>query len=99
MLFAFFTAMSLLRLFLYPKVAINVMYDFTQTSFLGAIPVALDTIIVGIVIFHSYYIAAVWTALGFYWVSVFLTLAVAFGSVFGVYSGQGEVQLSNVTGV
>jgi tellurite resistance protein TehA-like permease len=91
--------MSLLRLFLYPKVAINVMHDFTQTSFLGAIPVALDTIIVGIIIFYSRHSAAVWTAFGFYWVSVFLALFVAFGSVFVVYSRQGEVQLSSVTGV
>jgi tellurite resistance protein TehA-like permease len=91
--------MSLLRLFLYPKVAINIMHDFTQTSFLGTIPVALDTIIVGIIIFYGRHSAAVWTAVGFYWVSVFLTLVVVFGSVFVVCSRQGEVQLSNVTGV
>jgi hypothetical protein len=91
--------MSLLRLFLYPKVATNVMHDFTQTSFLGAIPVALDTIIVGIIIFYSRHSAAVWTAFSFYWVSVFLALVVGFGSVFVVYSRQGEVQLSSVTGV
>jgi len=91
--------MSLLRLFLYPKVALNVMRDFTQTSFLGAIPVALDTIIIGIMAFYGAHPAAVWTALGFYWVSVFLTLVVVFGSVFVVYSRQGEVELSNVTGV
>jgi tellurite resistance protein TehA-like permease len=97
-LFAFFTVMSLLRAFLYPKVAVNIMHDFTQTSFLGAIPVTLDTIIIGIVIFYSHHSAAVWTALGFYWVSVSLTLVVVFGSVFVVYSRQGEVQLSNVTG-
>jgi len=91
--------MSLLRLFLYPKVAVNVMHDFTQTSFLGAIPVALDTIIVGILIFYSRHSAAVWTAFGFYWVSVFMALVVIFGGVFVVYGRQGEVQLSNVTGV
>jgi len=91
--------MSLLRLFLYPKVAINIMDDFTQTSFLGAIPVALDTIIAGIIVFYSRHSAAVWTALGFYWVSVFLALVVIFGGVFVVYSRQGEVQLSKVTGV
>jgi tellurite resistance protein TehA-like permease len=98
-LFAFFTVMSLLRLYIYPKVAVNIVHDFTQTSFLGAIPVALDTIITGIVIFYGHHSAAVWTALGFYWVSVFLSLVVVFGSVFVVYSRQSEVQLSNVTGV
>jgi hypothetical protein len=91
--------MSLLRLFLYPKIAVNIMHDFTQTSYLGAIPVALDTIITSIVTFYSHHSAAVWTALGFYWVSVFLTLVVAFGSVFMMHSRQGEVQLSDVTGV
>jgi tellurite resistance protein TehA-like permease len=98
-LFVFFTAMSLLRLILYPKVAINIIHDFTQTSFLGAIPIALDTIILGIAIFYSQHSAAVWTALGFFWASVFLTLVGVFGSVFVVYSRQGEVELSDVTGV
>ena len=91
--------MSLLRLFLYPRVAINVMRDFTQTSFLGAIPVTLDTVISGIIIFYGDRSAAVWTALGFYWASVFLTLVVVFGSVFVMHSRQGEVELSHVTGV
>ena len=98
-LFVFFTAMSLLRLCLYLKVAINVMRDFTQTSFLGAIPITLDTIIVGIIVFYGNHSVAVWAAVGFYWTAVFLTLVVALGSVLVMYSRQGEVKLNDVTGV
>jgi len=98
-LFVFFTFMSLLRLALYPKVAINIINDFTQTSFMGAIPVAFDTIVVGIVIFYEHHHVAIWSAFGLYWAAVLMTLCVVFGSVFAMYHHQGEHELGDVTGV
>ena len=98
-LFVFFTVMSVLRLVWYPKVAINVLADFQQTSFLGAIPVALDTVVAGIDIFYSHRSAAVWAAFALFWASVALTATVIFGSVFVMYHHQGEQKLSDVTGV
>jgi tellurite resistance protein TehA-like permease len=99
LLFAFFTSMSFLRLTLYPKVAINVISDFSQTSYLGTIPIAFDTIIVGIVIFYERHQAAIWSAFSMFWVSVFLTTGVVFGSVFVMHHYQGEHELGDVTGV
>lgn len=99
LLFVFFTSMSLLRLILYPKVAINVISDFSQTSFLGTIPIAFDTIIVGIVIFYDNHPAAVWSAFGLYWACVILTTCVVCGSVFVMYHHQGGIELADVTGV
>lgn len=99
LLFVFFTIMSLLRLFKYPKVANTVFADFTQTSYLGAIPVAFDTIIVGIIIFYSHHENAVWAAFGLFWVAILLTSIVVFSSVFVVYHHQKDVKLSDVTGV
>ena len=98
LLFVFFTIMSLLRLFKYPKVAYIVFADFTQTSYLGAIPVAFDTIIVGIIIFYSHHETAVWAAFGLFWVAILLTSIVVFSSVFVVYHHQKDVELSDVTG-
>ncbi len=91
--------MSLLRLIWYPKVAIHVLADFSQTSFLGTIPIAFDTIIVGIQIFYYHHPAAIWSAFGLYWASVFLTMCVVCGSVFAVYHHQEDIELTDVTGV
>jgi tellurite resistance protein TehA-like permease len=99
LLFVFFTSMSFLRLTLYPKVAINVISDFSQTSYLGTIPIAFDTIIVGIIIFYEHQQAAIWSAFGMFWVSVFLTMGVVFGSVYAMHHHQGEHELGDVTGV
>lgn len=99
LLFLFFAFLSVLRLLLYPKIAINVLADFSQTSFLGAIPIGFDTIIAGITIFYKDDPAAVWAAFGLYWASVALTVAVVFGSVFVTYHHQGEHELKDVTGV
>lgn len=49
-LFVFFTTMSMIRLFWYPKLTKEVFEDFYQTSYLGAIPITLDTITVGLVV-------------------------------------------------
>ena len=99
LLFVFFTSMSFLRLTLYPKVAINLISDFSQTSYLGAIPIAFDTIIVGIVIFYGHRQAAIWSAFSLFWVSTFLTTGVVFGSVFVMHHHQGEHELGDITGV
>jgi|ERR1700728_3304340 tellurite resistance protein TehA-like permease len=99
LLFLFFTFMSFLRLTLYPKVAINLISDFLQTSYLGAIPIAFDTIIVGIVIFYGHHQAAAWSAFSLFWVSTFLTTGVVFGSIFVMHHHQGEHELGDVTGV
>lgn len=99
LLFVFFSIMASLRLILYPKVAVGIFSDFSQTSFFGAVPIALDTIIVGITLFYGSHPSAVWAAFGLYWANVFLTAAVVFGGVFAMYHHQGEHELKDVTGV
>ncbi|KAK5344755.1 Plasma membrane sulfite pump involved in sulfite metabolism, partial [Exophiala xenobiotica] len=57
-IFAFFMTLGILRVIIYPRVARTVVDDFSQTSYLGAVAVAFETIILGIVSFYSGHHAA-----------------------------------------
>ena len=46
-LFLFFSTMSVVRLIMFPKLSKVFYKDFIQTSYLGAIPITLDTIAIG----------------------------------------------------
>lgn len=98
-LFAFFTAMALARLILHPKVALSVLSDVNQTSYLGAIPISIDTLGVGIVLYYHEHSSGIYVAEVFYWISVTVTTLVGCGGVFAIYNRQGHHQLSEVTGV
>ncbi|KAK5200655.1 Plasma membrane sulfite pump involved in sulfite metabolism, partial [Exophiala xenobiotica] len=78
-------ALGILRVIIYPRVARTVVDDFSQTSYLGAVAVAFETIILGIVSFYSGHHAAMYVAEVMYWVATALSLFVACGGLFFMY--------------
>lgn len=97
-LFGFFTAMSLARALIFPKVAFAVLSDIQQTCYLGAIPTAWETIGTGLVIFYPNNQSAVIVAEVFFWIAVAMTLLVSCGGMYALYKWQGQHKLSEVTG-
>jgi len=97
-IFAFFMTLGLLRVMMYPQVAKNVVDDFSQTSYLGAVAVAFETIILGIVNFYSDHQAAMYVAEVMYWIAAAMSLFVAFGGVFFMYRRQKQHRFSDVNG-
>ncbi|TKA75881.1 hypothetical protein B0A55_04846, partial [Friedmanniomyces simplex] len=97
-MFVFFMLLGLLRAFMYPHVAKNVLDDFSQTSYLGAIAVAFETIILGIVSFYSHHQSAMYIAEAMYWIASAMSLFVAFGGVFFMYQRQKQHSFQDVNG-
>ncbi|KAK0887025.1 Plasma membrane sulfite pump involved in sulfite metabolism [Friedmanniomyces endolithicus] len=97
-MFAFFMVLGLLRAFMYPHVAKNVLDDFSQTSYLGAIAVAFETIILGIVSFYSRHQSAMYVAEAMDWIASAMSLFVAFGGVFFMYQRQKQHSFQDVNG-
>ncbi|KAK5332326.1 Plasma membrane sulfite pump involved in sulfite metabolism [Exophiala xenobiotica] len=98
-IFAFFMTLGILRVIIYPLVARTVVDDFSQTSYLGAVAVAFETIILGIVSFYSGHHAAMYVAEVMYWVAAALSLFVACGGVFFMYQRQKQHSFSDINGV
>lgn len=98
-MFLFFAAMSLVRLIMFPKLSKSIYKDFIQTSYLGAIPITIDTIVYGITYFYHDRPAAVWAAYGLWWVAIMLSLCVGSLVVVIVCAYQEPHELNAVTGV
>ena len=94
-----FTAFLVTRYVWYPSLMVSTLEDFSQSNFLGAIPMGFDTIIVGIVSYYDYKPAAIWVAYVFFWISTAMTVAVSLGAVFVMFTRQSNHKLENVTGV
>ncbi|KAK5220340.1 Plasma membrane sulfite pump involved in sulfite metabolism [Exophiala xenobiotica] len=90
--------LGLLRVMMYPQVAKGVVDDFSQTSYLGAVAVAFETIILGIVSFYSHHQAAMYVAEVMYWIAAAMSLFVAFGGVFFMYRRQQQHSFSDING-
>lgn len=99
MLFIFFSGMMIIRGILFPKLALQTFRDFAQTSYVGAVPITLDTIVVGILIFYNTHQAALWIAYALWWVAVAMSICVACAIVFVSYMWQAPIKLQAVTGV
>ncbi|KAI9824898.1 MAG: hypothetical protein M1832_001503 [Thelocarpon impressellum] len=98
-LFSLFSAFLVTRFVWFPVLLLNTLDDFSQSNFLGAIPVGFHTIVVGLVAFYGQREAAVRVAYALYWVSVAMTLAVSLGSVSITFTKQRPHHLESVTGV
>lgn len=75
-LFALFSAMQLAQIVCFPKEALQILHDPTQSLFIGAIPMGFATIVNGIVFFcvPRYGSAAVEAALVTFWIDTGLSL-------------------------
>lgn len=98
-LFSVFSFWFALRYIWFPSLFKATLEDFSQSNYLGAIPIAFDTIISGLVIFYSADRTAVWVAYGFWWVAVGMTLSVGVVAVFWMFVKQPQHKLEAITGV
>lgn len=99
LMFLFFGVMMIIRAIRFPKLAARTFQDFGQTSYVGAVPITLDTILVGILIFYHQHPAAVWAAYGLWWVAVAMSVWVGCAVVFVTYARHDPVKLDAVNGV
>jgi len=72
---------------------------FPQGSYLGAVPIALDTIITGISLFYSKHQAARWASFALWWISLVMTLLTSFGLLILQMSKQKHHSLEDVAGL
>ncbi|GAA6008114.1 hypothetical protein JCM10207_007034 [Rhodosporidiobolus poonsookiae] len=80
LLFAAFSLLTLARYWLYPKIFWAMIRHETHSLFLGCIPMGFVTIVSGIASTgHEYGLATLDAALVLYWITVALSLVIAFG--------------------
>jgi hypothetical protein len=98
-LFLFFSTMTTIRAIRFPKLTARILQDFGQTSYAGAIPISLLSILVGIPIFYHQHPSAVWVAYGLWWISVAMSILVGCAIVFVSYVWDPPLKLESVNGV
>ncbi|KAF2147092.1 uncharacterized protein K452DRAFT_354559 [Aplosporella prunicola CBS 121167] len=98
-LFGIFTAFLVIRYIRHPILMKKTVMEFPTCSYLGAIPIALDTIITGISSFYNYRDSGRWTAYGLWWFNVALTLLVCVGLLIVQMTKQEEHAMSDVAGL
>ena len=99
LLFIFFTVLGITRGIKHPSLTKEILEDFYQTSYLGAIPITIDTIAVGFVLFYGELTGTVWFAYALYWVSVFLSIIVGGIIVWITTATQEAPELGSVNGM
>lgn len=98
-IFSVFLFWFILRYTWYPSLIKITLEDFSQSNYLGAIPIAFDTLIVGIATFYSDRPGAMRVGYAFWWINAFVTIAVSMGAVFIMFVKQPQHKLDDVTGV
>jgi len=98
-LFVFFIVLGLLRCWRYPRLSRQSFQDFSQTSYVGAIPINLFTISAGILIFYNQHHAAVIASWILWWIGIAAALWVGCAILYVSYAMQSPHQLKDVTGV
>jgi tellurite resistance protein TehA-like permease len=97
-LFTFFMTLGILRAFMFPVIAKNVIDDFAQTSYLGAIVVAWETIVLGVIQFYADHDAGAYAAEAMFWIAAVASALVAIGGIYFMYSRQRAHTLEQVNG-
>ena len=96
LLFIFFVTLFIIRAILHPKLTKDIVHDFYQTSYLGCIPITIDTIAIGFILFYGEMPGAVWVGYAFFWVAVFLSILVSGVVAWYVTAVQEGPELSSV---
>jgi len=91
--------MMIIRAIRFPKLTAQTFQDFAQTSYVGAIPISLLSILVGILIFYHQHPPAVWVAYGLWWISVAMSMLVGCAIVFVAYVWGEPLRIEAVNGV
>lgn len=98
-LFVFFTTLGFARATLERTLSKALILDFAQTSYLGAVPIALDTVLEGLVIFFPDNAAAVWVAFALYWIAMIICFVVGVGGLLVVSTHQLPQRLDSINAV
>lgn len=98
-LFFFFSLLGIIRGIRHPRLTREILEDFYQTSYLGAIPITVNAIAVGFVLFYSDMAGTVWVAFALFWISAAMSIIVGCIIVFITCAYQEAPELSSVTGV
>ncbi|KPI43144.1 Molybdopterin molybdenumtransferase [Cyphellophora attinorum] len=97
-IFAMFTLLGCLRAVRHPHALDEIFDDFSETSYMGAIVIAWETIILGIITFYADRESAVYVAQAMYWISVVASVLVSFGGIFFMYYRQKEHKMADING-
>ena len=84
---------------MYPATLKKNIIEFPQSSYLGAIPISINTIIIGIVSYYDYRNSARWAAFAIWCISVVLSTAVGVGLVTIQTMRTPESGVSDVAGI
>lgn len=98
-LFFLFTIIGIVRSILHPNLTKDILQDFYQTSFLGAIPITIADIAVGFVLFYGELTGTVWMAYALFWVAVVMSIIVGCIIAWITTAMQEAPELSSVNGV
>jgi tellurite resistance protein TehA-like permease len=97
-IFAFFTLLGCIRAYMHPQALSEIFDDFSETSYMGAIVIAWETIILGIVTFYADRGSAIYVAQAMYWIAVCASCFVAFIGIFFMYFRQKEHTMADING-
>jgi len=98
-LFILFAIMLTVRYIRHPQLFMKGILEFPTCSYFGAIPIAIDTALVGISSYYGHRDEAVWVAFTFYWMSVVITLLCTFGLLIVQMMKQEQHSMEEVAGI
>ncbi|GAB7349819.1 hypothetical protein MBLNU459_g0527t1 [Dothideomycetes sp. NU459] len=98
-LFGLFLAFLGIRYIRYPELLKKNLVEFPTSSFLGSIPISLNTVTQGIIGYYDYRPSARWTCFALYWIALVLSLMVSVGLVVIQIQRAARQELSDVAGV
>lgn len=98
-LFALFTALLLIRYIWRPVLFKKNVLEFPQSSYLGAIPISLNTIIIGIVSYYDYRSSARYAAFVVWCIALVLTMFVSLALLTVQSMRIPEQSISDVAGI
>ena len=98
-LFAVFLAFLLIRYTLHPELFKKNLLEFPNSSFLGAIAIAWNTITQGAVSYYDYRASGAWAVFAMYWIGLVASVLVSIGVVVIQMTRAEKQELSNIAGV
>jgi tellurite resistance protein TehA-like permease len=76
----------------------EILDDFSETSYMGSIVIAWQTIVLGIITYYADRGSAVYVAQAMYWISVVASFCVSFLGIFFMYYRQKEHKIADING-
>lgn len=97
--FVTFAFTIITRYMRHPALLKKNLLEFPNSSYMGAIPISINSIMIGIVSYYDYRASGVWAAFVVWWIGLFFGLCVTIGVVIIQMIRAAEQELSDVAGV